>query len=328
MLTTEELAKAVRLNPIWKGKLGADWPSAQAFSAVGVTEPDPSDPDFSLQIDAYQDRERLTSDGIVGPKTALKISSGVIWTRPAGTDSFIFNGQRVPVSGVEILDPSETSLTFGGGHGAVARRTEKVVMGHLHTTGGEGSYHQVWNTLVHRGLSVDALLDDDVFCQYTDPARVATMHGGWANPISWGWEITNDIDPTVGRVVRPDVVGTLLGRPHTWDGLLPWQAEVLPTMVKAWCDAFQIPYLIPGRNGKVLDGPCVPVKDVMEYRRLKKANRKWEAKRFADALVVEMKAAYTGTVVGHFMTSLSGKPDPSPDCFDVLLRSGFNVKEI
>ena len=331
MLTTSEVSKACRLNPIWRQKLGPDWPSSQEFINAGITEPDPADPDFAIQMDAYQDRNSLTSDGIVGPKTALKIRTGEVWVRPVGQDSFIVNGARIPVDGVEILDWTETKLTFGGGHGMVSKRTERVVMGHLHTTGGEGSYHQVWNTLVSRELSVDALLDDDVFCQYTDPARVATWHGGWANAISWGWEITNDIDPTRGSRERPDIQGTLLGQPHTWDGLLPWQAEALPVLVKAWCDAFQIPYLIPGRNGKVLDGPCVDRKAVFEYRRLKRPGTpaaNYAAKKFADPLVAEMKAAYIGTVVGHFMTSLSGKPDPSPDCFEILLKNGFNVKEV
>lgn len=323
-LTSEQLEKACRLNRVWSGKI--DWPTAPEFIGAGLLPI--AGPEFAAAVAAFQAAHGLYPDGILGPKTAAAIR-GTTWQPPVGTDTFIKDGARITVPGVKILDFKETGLRFGGNSGLVYKRTEPVVMGVLHTTGGEGSGHQVWNTLVARHLSVDGLVDSDgTFYQYNDPAKNATAHGGWTNPISWGFEMTNDLDPQKGKLRRPIVEGTLRGQPHRWDGLIPVQRDAAVRLITAWCDAFGIPHCIPGRDGKVLDGPPASPELLRDYRAAKRAKNAYVAKKLGDQLVAEIRPLLEGTIVGHFMVSFGGKPDPSPDIFDALLAAGFKIKEV
>ena len=63
LLSQLELAKAVRLNLVWRDKLAELWPSDDAFRAAGIAPSGVETPELALAVASYQDAQKLHVDG-------------------------------------------------------------------------------------------------------------------------------------------------------------------------------------------------------------------------------------------------------------------------
>jgi hypothetical protein len=103
MLTDNQLARAVRANPRWKGQLGADWPTDQQLAAAGIA-PLQGEGDFAFAeaVAAYQAGHALECDGILG-KLAGAALRGVAAPIPKGQPILIVDGKPCPAPDCRVV---------------------------------------------------------------------------------------------------------------------------------------------------------------------------------------------------------------------------------
>lgn len=322
-LTAEQLLSAQNQNNCWHTQLSAKgkWPTPETFAAAQIFAVF-SKTSFAIQVAAYQEKNRLAVDGVVGPLTAGKLRAKP-WVCPKGQEYFLIDDKRISVPGVKVIHPSDPDgLEFIPDGRSAWLRTTPIKLFLLHCKGAEGSASNTWAYLKSKHYGVHLSLErDGRVWQYCDLKNVATAHAGKVNNTSIGMEITNAVFPT-----SPNPFGRPVARePYTVRNpndisygkeiqrrvleLLPAQIEAAVKVITVTCDTLGIPKEIPGHNQKIYTG-LLPGFTPLP----------------SDWKKVRGKTTFEG-VIGHLHCT-NGHSDPTIDVFHSLLDSGFKLREI
>lgn len=132
------------------------------------------------------------------------------------------------------------------------RTTTRAVV--VHHTAGKGSHHQVYSTLVKRGLSVHFCVNGDgEIWQYAD-ASLRCSHAGAANSWSVGIEVVNPAReiPVRGDYPRQVVVEEIHGVDVRHTTFTAEQVKSVLALTEALCRAYGLPHEVPMANGDVV----------------------------------------------------------------------------
>lgn len=124
----------------------------------------------------------------------------------------------------------------------------------VHHTGGRGSHHQVYSTLVKRGLSVHFCVNGDgEIWQYAD-ASARCAHAGTANGFTCGIEVVNPAreTPMRGDFPRQVVVEEIHGVDVRHTTFTSEQVKSVLALTEALCRAYGLPHEVPMANGDVV----------------------------------------------------------------------------
>jgi hypothetical protein len=219
-----------------------------------------------------QTRKGLRADGIMGPKTWASLNDQVY--NPKISPFVTVGDKELPAPGplVHFEDPS--GISFYDNVGGWEPRENPTLSGVnllvLHWDGAR-SAHDCFHTLVHRGLSVQLLLDGDgTMYQALDLVSARAWHVRGNNERSIGIEIQNpwrvgkylrDFDTDLVSTGRPVVEETLPHTDQVWQHLdfTDEQKTALEVWVPFLCDALDIPLVFPtDENGNVPSTLCSP----------------------------------------------------------------------
>ena len=262
-LTPTMLERAQLLNPYYWNRL--NWPLPTNINDVTSVE-------FAKWVAKEQsDSGTLRIDGILGPKTWSHLR-GDIW-RPHLGDYLIVGAERVPTPLPVVNFKHPEGLSFYGSPGWEPRDVplyETIDLLVLHWDGCRSS-HDCFHVLLHRGLSVHLLMDEDgTLYQALDLLEARAWHVRGHNERSIGIEIQNpwrsgkdlrDFDHDLLSTGRDVVEEQIPHSDRIWQHLdfTEAQKSALKVWVPFLCTVLGIPQILPvDSNGNVLTSLCSP----------------------------------------------------------------------
>lgn len=301
-LTPDQIRYACVRNPYWQRQLGSQW-------AGSVISPEPlTSPLFAEDIYQFQKENKVTMDGICGPRTnALAAES--IYVPPAGTEYILVNGEKLSCD-FKVVSPDESgAMVFE--HGFYDTPLLKPTLFVLHWDGCQSS-RSCFDVLCGRGLSVQFMLDcdpDSTVYQGLDPAKGTCWHAGTVNKWAWGVEICNPVYPRYQNIHNPRPLSTMQVRGDTSKilGFYPNQVQRAVQLSHWVCNYAGIPKQLPAFKGK-------PANVYNSYFAPQPPTNAWDVHGFKG-------------VVGHFHQD-NNKCDPGMELWYALIESGFSIVEV
>jgi hypothetical protein len=246
---------------------------------------------FIAGVIAFQTREGLTPDGLVGPKTyrAMMAEKELI-DEPARTGSgFVVNGRglMVPFRYVGLGEDGNLSLVAEDDFRKRETPPTSVVW-HWDVTLSAAACRRV---LANRDYSSHGCIDNDgTFYQFLDPGKHVAWHAGDANEYSIGVDITNvvTIKPKYDSYyrrnfgARPKAVGRFHGRRKKIFGWYPAQVETAAGFAAFANKEWGIPLTYP-KTDTVVDNP----RDYGHLAHLHLTTNKWDVAGFPFARMIK-----------------------------------------